>query len=49
MAVVAYKCPNCGAPVTVLGAKVCEYCGSAVREINRYAWSFDRIYECINQ
>ena len=42
-------CPNCGAPVTALGAKVCEYCGSAVREINRYAWSFDRIYECINQ
>ncbi|MCI8501707.1 MAG: zinc ribbon domain-containing protein [Oscillospiraceae bacterium] len=38
-------CPNCGAPVTGLGAKVCDYCGSAVEELNAYAWEIDRFYE----
>lgn len=38
-------CPNCGAPIRSLGSKVCEFCGTAVQEVNHYAWSFDKIYE----
>lgn len=38
-------CPNCGAPVTSLGAKYCEYCGSQVKELNIHIWSVGRIYE----
>ena len=38
-------CPNCGAPVTGLGVKVCEYCGGAVEEVNEYAWTINRYYE----
>lgn len=34
-------CPNCGAPVTVLGAKHCEYCGSALMQINVLVWSIN--------
>ncbi len=41
-------CPNCGAPIRSLGTKVCEYCGTGVEEVNRYAWSFDRVYEVEN-
>lgn len=33
-------CPNCGGPVTSLGAKVCEYCGSGIVEINIHSWEF---------
>ena len=36
-------CPNCGAPVTSLGNKYCEYCGGKVIEINIKSWMF---YEC---
>lgn len=39
------NCPNCGAPLTSLGAKVCEYCGTPVIEINIHAWSFSNIEE----
>ncbi|MCM1498783.1 MAG: zinc ribbon domain-containing protein [Clostridium sp.] len=39
------NCPNCGAPLSSLGAKVCEYCGSPVIEINIHAWSFSNIEE----
>lgn len=38
-------CPNCGAPVKNLGNKFCEYCGSAVTEINIRAWTFDSVNE----
>lgn len=38
-------CPNCGAPITNLGQKKCEYCGSAVTVINRHVWTLSRIYE----
>lgn len=31
-------CPNCGAPVKVLGSKFCVYCGGAVKEIHRNVW-----------
>lgn len=39
------NCPNCGAPLSSLGAKVCEYCGTPVIEINIHAWSFSHIEE----
>ena len=32
------SCPNCGAPVKILGKKYCEYCGAGIREINRRVW-----------
>lgn len=39
------NCPNCGAPISSLGAKVCEYCGTPVIEINIHAWSFSNVEE----
>lgn len=39
------NCPNCGAPLSSLGAKMCEYCGSPVIEINIHAWSFSDVEE----
>lgn len=39
------NCPNCGAPLSKLGAKFCEYCGSPVVEINIHAWSFSAVRE----
>lgn len=41
----AVNCPNCGAPLSSLGAKVCEYCDSPIIEINIHAWSFSSIEE----
>lgn len=38
-------CPNCGAPVTSLGAKFCEYCGLAVTPLNIKVWSLHKFYE----
>lgn len=41
---VGTTCPNCGAPITNLGAADCEYCGSAVTLLNLKVWtlhSFD--------
>ena len=38
-------CPNCGAPIKNLGAKSCEYCGSAVEVINSRVWSLEHIKE----
>lgn len=38
-------CPNCGAPIKVLGTKFCEYCGSGVIEVNERAWKFNSITE----
>lgn len=37
------NCPNCGAPLSKLGAKVCEYCGTPIIEINIHAWFFVNI------
>lgn len=38
-------CPNCGAPVTVLGHKYCEYCGTAITLIQSRVWSFHSFRE----
>ncbi|MBQ9984595.1 MAG: zinc ribbon domain-containing protein [Lachnospiraceae bacterium] len=39
------NCPNCGAPISALGAKFCEYCGSGIVELNIKAWTFNNIEE----
>lgn len=36
-------CPSCGAPVTSLGRKRCEYCGNLVEPVNHYAWAINRV------
>ena len=41
----AVTCPNCGAPISTLGAKHCEYCGCAVIELNIHAWAFHHVAE----
>ena len=38
-------CPNCGAPITGLGAKICEYCDSPIVEFNLRTWNFSRVKE----
>lgn len=39
------NCPNCGAPVSGLGAKHCEYCGTPIVELNIHAWTFSDVRE----
>ena len=39
------NCPNCGAPVSSLTAKFCEYCGTGIIEFNIRAWSFCNVEE----
>lgn len=39
------NCPNCGAPISALGAKVCEYCGTPVIELNIHTWTFSHVQE----
>lgn len=39
------NCPNCGAPISSLGAKVCDYCGTPVIEINIHAWAISNVDE----
>lgn len=38
------NCPNCGAPVTSLGEKTCEYCGSGVKDIVKKNWVINKFY-----
>lgn len=47
--VVGNTCPNCGAPITNLGVKTCEYCGLAVQEINLRVWSLHKFYQVGSQ
>ena len=42
---IGINCPNCGAPLNSLGAKVCEYCGTPIVAVNLYAWTFNNIEE----
>lgn len=39
------NCPNCGGPLTMLGAKVCPYCDSPVVEFNLKVWNFSDVEE----
>ncbi len=36
------NCPNCGAPITNLGSKFCEYCGTGVRVVNINVWTINK-------
>lgn len=38
-------CPQCGAPVTNLGQKVCEFCGSGLVPVTRMTWNVVDIQE----
>lgn len=42
----AAHCPNCGAPVKVFGAGVCEYCHAAIEPISIRTWLLTDIREC---
>ena len=37
------NCPNCGAPITNVGQKLCAYCGSAVVPFNIRVWAFHKV------
>ncbi|MBR1862238.1 MAG: zinc ribbon domain-containing protein [Lachnospiraceae bacterium] len=42
---IGVNCPNCGAPLKMLGAKTCAYCGSPVVELNIKSWNFSDVKE----
>lgn len=46
---VGVTCPNCGAPVTNLGRKYCEYCGGEITVINIQVWTLQNYYEVTSQ
>lgn len=39
------NCPNCGAPLPGLGAKICAYCDTPVVEFNIRIWNFGDVEE----
>lgn len=39
------NCPNCGAPVSSLGSKHCEYCGSEVVGVSMHIWTLNGVRE----
>lgn len=41
----ALNCPNCGAPLSGLGAKKCAYCDTPVIELNIRTWNFSKVAE----
>ena len=41
----AMNCPNCGAPLPKLGAKICAYCDSPIVEFNIRTWNFSDVQE----
>lgn len=42
---VGTTCPQCGAPVKILGSKYCEYCGTGITPLNIKVWSLHKFYE----
>jgi len=44
-AALGLNCPNCGAPLSGLGAKICAYCDSPIIEFNIKVWNFNEIEE----
>lgn len=43
----ALICPQCGAPVTRLGGKFCEYCGAGITPVNIHVWSIHKVKQLI--
>lgn len=41
----AMNCPNCGAPLPKLGAKICAYCDSPIVEFSIRTWNFGDVQE----
>lgn len=39
------NCPNCGAPLSGIGAKKCAYCDTPVVEFNIRTWNFSKVTE----
>lgn len=37
------NCPNCGAPLSGVGAKVCAYCDTPIMEFNIRSWNFSEV------
>lgn len=37
------NCPNCGAPITSVGEKYCNYCGSGIKDIVKRVWILNNI------
>ncbi len=44
-AVLGHNCPNCAAPLSGVGDKVCAYCGTPITEFNIRVWHFGEIKE----
>ncbi len=42
---VSLNCPNCGAPITKIGIKVCEYCNTGIVEMLSKTWKINDIYQ----
>lgn len=41
--VLGLNCPNCGAPITSLGEKVCKYCDTGIKELFKKTWTLNNI------
>lgn len=42
-AALGLNCPNCGAPLSSLGAKICAYCDTPLVEFNIRIWNFSDV------
>lgn len=41
--VLGLNCPNCGAPITSLGEKVCNYCDTGIKDLIKKTWTLNNI------
>lgn len=41
--VLGLNCPNCGAPIISLGEKVCDYCGTGIKDLVKKTWTLNNI------
>ncbi len=44
-AALGLNCPNCGGPISGVGAKVCVYCNTPIVDINIRSWNFSHVEE----
>ena len=33
-----FNCPNCGAPLPIVGSKICHYCGTGIKSSAGLGW-----------